>query len=234
MGSRYVGSNSRDNQGHQELDSASTRCTADALLGTTRPGSLLGLGSLASQFRAGTANMSTQRDTRIDEGANIPPIKVYPDKYEGQVVAITGAAQGIGEVTSKLFASQGATVIMIDLQKEKLDKVLTDIKSKPGKGEAAYRVCDISKEAEASALIDEVVKTFGKIDVLIQLAALYPFIPFVNHPTDMYKRIMEVNVDACFYLCRAVLPHMQKAGYGRLINTLREHCSCQTLGCLCM
>lgn len=158
-------------------------------------------------------------DTSVEHGANIPPIKVYPDKYEGQVVIITGAAQGIGEASPKLFASQGATVVMVDIQKDKLAAVLAQIEKQPGAGNSTYRVCDVSDESQATRLISEVISTFGKIDVLVQLAALYPFIPLVEHPTEQYRRIMGVNVDACFFLSPAVLPHMQNAGYGRLINT---------------
>ncbi len=151
-------------------------------------------------------------------GANIPPIKVYPDKYAGQVVFIDGAAQGIGEVTSKLFASQGATVVMVDIQEDKLKKVKAAIDSAGG-GKADYRICNVGDDTQVNVLIDEVVKTYGKIDVLIHFAAVYPFIPILGHSTEDYRRIMNVNMDACFFLARAVLPHMQKAGYGRIINT---------------
>ena len=150
-------------------------------------------------------------------GANIPPIKVYPDKYADQVILITGAAQGIGEVTSKLFASEAATVVMVDIQEEKLKKVKSDIEA--AKGKAVYRVCNIGNDTEVNGLIDEVVKTFGKLDVLVHLAAVYPFIPILGHSTEDYHRIINVNMDACFFLARAALPHMQKAGYGRIINT---------------
>lgn len=154
-----------------------------------------------------------------EAGANIPAIKVYPDKYANQVILITGAAQGIGEVTAKLFASEGATVVMIDIQEDKLKKVQAAIKEQNGTGEAVYRICNIGKDTEVNSLIEEVVATYGKIDVLVHLAAVYPFIPILGHSTEDYHRIMNVNMDACFFLTRAVLPHMQKAGYGRIINT---------------
>lgn len=153
----------------------------------------------------------------VETGSNIPPIKVYPDKYEGHVVVITGAAQGIGEATSKLFGSQGATVVLVDIQEDKLIRVKSEIEAAGGK--AAYRVCNIAEEDQATSLIDGLIATYGKIDVLIQLAALYPFIPLLDHPSKDFLQVMNVNVNACFYLTRAVLPHMKKAGYGRLINT---------------
>ncbi|KAJ9504461.1 hypothetical protein H2202_000517 [Exophiala xenobiotica] len=172
-------------------------------------------------------------DWEIEPGSHIPPIKVYPDKYAGQVVMITGAAQGIGEVVSKLCARQGATVIMVDLQEDKLQQVAAKIDAAQhdaevagssagkgnGKGKAEIRVCNAADEASVDSMVENVIRTHGKIDVLIQLAAVYPFIPIVGHPSDAFKKVMDVNVMACFYLTKAVLPHMQKAGYGRLINT---------------
>ncbi|OQV05071.1 hypothetical protein CLAIMM_09866 [Cladophialophora immunda] len=155
--------------------------------------------------------------------------RIYPDKYAGQVVMITGAAQGIGEVTSKLFARQGATVVMVDLQEDKLKQVAVEIEAgqydakaegpPAGKGKAEIRACNVADEASVDLMVDDVIRTHGKIDVLIQLAAVYPFIPIVGHSSDDFKRVMDVNVTACFYLTKAVLPHMQKTGYGRLINT---------------
>lgn len=150
-------------------------------------------------------------------GANVPPIKVYPDKYEGHVVVVTGSAQGIGETTARLFASQGATTVLLDLQEDKLKTVHADILNKGGK--VWYRVCNICDEKAVSVAVEEIITKFSKIDVLVNLAGIYPFIPLVGHPTEDYRRVMSLNVDACFFLIRAVLPHMQKAGYGRIINT---------------
>lgn len=150
-------------------------------------------------------------------GARIPPIKVYPDKYEGQVILITGAAQGIGEVTSKLFASEGATVVMVDIQHDKLTKVQSEIEAKGGKVD--IRICNVGDDKQVNMLIEDIISLYGTIHVLVHLAAVYPFIPILGHSTEDYHKIMNINMDACFFLTRAVLPHMQNAGYGRIINT---------------
>lgn len=147
----------------------------------------------------------------------VPQIKVYPDKFAGQVVLITGAAQGIGEVTSILFGSQGATVVLVDIQKEKLENVAKKVVEKGGK--ASIRICNVGSDTEVNDLIEGVIAEFGQIHVLVHFAAVYPFIPIIGHTTKDYRRIMNVNMDACFFLTRAVLPHMNKAGYGRIINT---------------
>ncbi|EXJ54690.1 hypothetical protein A1O7_10031 [Cladophialophora yegresii CBS 114405] len=68
-------------------------------------------------------------------------------------------------------------------------------------------------------MINEVVSTLGRIDVLVHIAGIYPFGPLPGQSAQEYKRVMSVNMDSAFYLTRAVLPHTQKAGYGRIINT---------------
>jgi len=150
-------------------------------------------------------------------GARVPPIKVYPDKFEGQVVMVTGAAQGIGEVTAKLFAAQGALVVLVDLNEKRLEEVSSTIESQGEK--SSFWVCNVGVRAEVDSLINEVASTFGKIDVLVHLAGIYPFKPILTYTAEDYHRIFNVNMESCFLLTRAVLPHMQKAGYGRIINT---------------
>jgi NAD(P)-dependent dehydrogenase (short-subunit alcohol dehydrogenase family) len=150
-------------------------------------------------------------------GARVPPIKVYPDKFKDQVVMVTGAAQGIGEVTAKLFAAQGASVVLVDINKEKLEEVSSTIASQGEK--SSFRVCNVGVEAEVDSLINDVALACGKIDVLVHLAGIYPFNPILTYTAEDYHRIFNVNMDSCFFLTRAVLPHMQKAGYGRIINT---------------
>jgi NAD(P)-dependent dehydrogenase (short-subunit alcohol dehydrogenase family) len=150
-------------------------------------------------------------------GANVPPVKVYPDKFNGQIVVVTGAAQGIGEVTAKLFAAQGASVVLVDINKERLEEVSSTIESQGEK--SSFRVCNVGVEAEVVSLINEVASTLGKIDVLAHLAGIYPFAPLLSSTADEYHRIFNVNMESTFFLTRAVLPHMQKAGYGRIINT---------------
>ena len=150
-------------------------------------------------------------------GANIPSIKLCPDKFEGQIVVVTGAAQGLGEVTAKLFAAQGATVVLVDLNREKLHEVSSEIDSEGKK--ISFRICNLGVEEEVNSLISEVVSTLGKIDVLVHVAGIYPFKPIVEYTVAEYHRVFNVNMESCFLLTRAVLPHMQKAGYGRIINT---------------
>lgn len=162
--------------------------------------------------------MTERPPVTTQPGANIPPIKKYADKFAGQVVMVTGSAQGIGQVTATMFATQGASIVLVDLNADKVQTVADDLTSK-GASRVAVRVCNLAIESEVTALIDDVISAFQKIDVLVHLAGIYPFKSIVAHTSTEYSHIMSVNMDSCFYLTRAVLPHMQRAGYGRIINT---------------
>lgn len=150
-------------------------------------------------------------------GANVPPIKMYKDKFEGQVVLVTGAAQGIGAVTATSFASQGASVVLVDVNETKLKAKAAELASEGG--EVIYRVCNLTDDTAVVQTIDDVVSTMGKIDVLVHLAGIYPFKPLLDVTTDEYRRIMNVNMDSTFFISKAVLPYMNNAGYGRIITT---------------
>ncbi|KAM0542632.1 hypothetical protein ACHAPJ_012711 [Fusarium lateritium] len=152
-----------------------------------------------------------------EKGASIPPIKTYPDKFSDQVVIVTGGAAGIGEVTGRLFAHQGAQVILLDIDDEKLKSVQHSIRQS---GELVdVRKCDVSNEQEVEAAITWVIKTYKKIDALVNIAGIYPFHSLLGFPTELYHRTMAINLNGSFFLTRSVLPHMQKAGYGRIIHT---------------
>lgn len=157
------------------------------------------------------------------KGAHIPPIKTYPDKFAGHVILVTGAAQGIGKATATMFATQGATVVLVDIDAAGLvalsEELVALTTAKGIEASITHKVCDVTQERAVDTVINEVVAAQGKIDVLVHLAGIYPFIPVLDVKSKDYARIMSVNMESCFYLTRAVLPFMQNAGYGRIINT---------------
>ena len=130
---------------------------------------------------------------------------------------ITGAAQGIGEKTAKFFAAQGATVVLVDLNKERLRLVASKVEALGGK--SLIKICNVVREQDVDQMVRDVISKLERIDILIHLAGIYPFIPILSHPTADYLSVLRVSMDGCFFLTRAALPHMNKAGYGRIINT---------------
>jgi NAD(P)-dependent dehydrogenase (short-subunit alcohol dehydrogenase family) len=150
-------------------------------------------------------------------GANIPVVKKYPDKFAGQVVLVTAAASGIGKVTAHMFAAQGASLVLVDVDNSKLKEVAEELEAEGGN--VMCRICNLAIETEVDAMIRDVMRRIKKIDVLVHLAGIYPVKAITEHSAVEYGRVMSVNMDSCFYLTRAILPHMREAGYGRIINT---------------
>ncbi|KEF53376.1 uncharacterized protein A1O9_10351 [Exophiala aquamarina CBS 119918] len=153
-------------------------------------------------------------------GSKRPQTIIDPRKFSSQVAVITGAAQGIGEVVAALFADQGASVVLLDINTAKLQQVEKTLLSNGGI--VAHRVCDITSETLVHHTIDEIVRTFGRIDILAHLAGIYPAKPLLDVTSTEYRRIFQVNMESCFFLTQAVLPHMKRRGYGRIINTASQ------------
>lgn len=133
-------------------------------------------------------------------------------KLKNRIAIVTGAAQGIGHAIAEKLSAEGATVIVADANGE-------------GAAEAADRISgatgmeiDISDEAQVKNMVDDTVNRFGKLDILINNAAIVPFTPWDEIDFTEWRRIMAVNLDGTFLCCRAASDQMRKAGYGRIVN----------------
>lgn len=138
-------------------------------------------------------------------------------QFQNRVALITGAAVGIGRATALLLAERGASVVLLDRDLEGLKRVKAEI----GKddGEVLVYECDISDEARVYAVAEEAIAHFGKIDILVNNAAIWRcWSSFLETGTDEWKRYIDINVLGTVYATRAVLPSMLKEGYGRIIN----------------
>jgi pyridoxal 4-dehydrogenase len=132
-------------------------------------------------------------------------------KLDGRVAIVTGAGQGIGRAIAEKLGQEGATVVAADVNSETAGQTAADV------GGLAYPV-DVSSEAQVTGLIGAVHDRYGRIDVLVNNAAIVPFLPWEELDFEQWRRIMSVNLDGVFLTCRAVYPHMKAAGYGRIIN----------------
>jgi len=123
-----------------------------------------------------------------------PSIVLNPQKFKGQVAVVTGSAQGIGQVVATLFAEQGASVVLVDLNKEKLEQVEQALVAK---GLAAsHRVCDLTSESHVHETINKIVQTLGKIEILAHIAGIYPAKPLLDVSAAEYRKIFQVNMDS--------------------------------------
>lgn len=139
-------------------------------------------------------------------------------RLANKTALITGAASGFGRATSILFAREGASVVVVDLD-SKGGRETVEAITKSG-GKAIYVEADVSKAADVEKMIKTCVDTFGKIDILFNNAG----VPLMPTPTDeldegLWDRIMDVNVKGIFLGAKYAIPFMKKQGGGVIINT---------------
>jgi NADP-dependent 3-hydroxy acid dehydrogenase YdfG len=137
-------------------------------------------------------------------------------QLSNKVALITGASSGIGEATARRLAEQGATVILVARRKDRLDKLVKEIKKAGGKAEAIE--ADLQKDSVAPKLIERVIKDYGRIDILVNNAGVMLLGPVINAPLEEWENMISLNVLSLMRLTHAALPHMQKAKSGHIIN----------------
>lgn len=133
---------------------------------------------------------------------------------QGKVGVVTGGASGIGEAVARSFADAGATVVVVDLDREAAGKIAADIS-----GEAEADVADVSDAEAMSALIDGVMERHGRLDVAVNNAGIGgPVAPVGEYPIDGWRKVLSVNLDGVFYSMRYEIPAMLQSGGGSIVN----------------
>ena len=129
-------------------------------------------------------------------------------KLDDRVAIVTGAGQGIGKAIADKLAEEGATVVVADVQ---------GAEAAAPEGGRGLEV-DISKEDDVKRMVDETVGAYGKLDILVNNAAIVPFTAWDDVDFAEWRRIMAVNLDGTFLACHYGHKPMREAGYGRIIN----------------
>ena len=136
-------------------------------------------------------------------------------RLENKVALVTGSGAGIGEATAKRFAEEGARVVVTDIDRESAERVAREISEAGGQAIARYQ--DVSEEAAWDALIDEVVDTWGKLDVLVNNAGIVIQGTVEEATLDDWRKTQAVNMEGVFMGCRAAIRVMKENG-GSIIN----------------
>ena len=137
---------------------------------------------------------------------------------EGKVAIVTGAASGIGRATALLFADEGASVMVADIFEEGGRKTAEMISQKHGREKSSFVKTDVGLEDEVKTMVDSTIEKFGKLDVLFNNAGIYEWIPVEETPTEMWDRIIDVNLKGPFLGTRYAVPHLKKTR-GVIVNT---------------
>lgn len=137
--------------------------------------------------------------------------------FLNKTALITGAAVGIGRAVALNFAKEGAKVVAVDLNEEKLASLKKEIENIGG--EILTLVCDVSDEDAVNKSFAAVKKRFGKVDILINNAALWrDKSSFLETSNEKWENYLKINVMGVVYWTKAVLPDMIDAKYGRIVN----------------
>lgn len=139
-------------------------------------------------------------------------------RLEGKVALITGAGSGIGKLTAKLFASEGAKVVISDVVDDAGRATVEEIPADGG--EAAFVHADVSKASDAEAMVRFAVDTFGGLHVLMNNAGIFhPQDDSVtNTPDDVWEKTIAINLKGVFLGCKFGIPAMLESGGGSIIN----------------
>lgn len=136
--------------------------------------------------------------------------------FKDKVTVVTGASQGIGETIARDFAAEGAVVVLVDIQKEKLEAVASSIKAAGGR--ASVREANVAAFAQAEAAAASVVQEFGKIDHLINNAGITRDNLLLRMREEEWDAVVAVNLKGIFNFTKAVLRSMLSARSGRIVS----------------
>jgi NAD(P)-dependent dehydrogenase (short-subunit alcohol dehydrogenase family) len=139
--------------------------------------------------------------------------------FTGKVAFVTGAAGGIGRATALAFAREGASVVVADVSKDRIDETAALVKKGGGKAHAVK--CDVTQEAEIKNALDETIKVFGRLDLAFNNAGVEEqnSDPTAEETIEEWDRVINVNLRGVFLCMKYELQLMLKQGGGSIVNT---------------
>jgi len=136
-------------------------------------------------------------------------------KLNNRIAIVTGAATGIGFATARLFLEEGATVALCDINEERVAKAAEELASL---GTVRAFGVDIAKRESCAALAEQVLKAFGRVDVLVNNAGITADAQFYKMADEQWDRVIGVNLNGAYNMSKAVVAAMMERKYGRIVN----------------
>lgn len=158
---------------------------------------------VAASKRTNTLPTSMEKENHMD--------------LENRIAIVTGGAQGIGRGTVERFVEAGASgVVMADVQIKKAEAAAQEIMAKHG-GRIIALETDVASESNVEATVRATIERFGRVDILVNNASLFPNVTWDKVTLESWNRILAVNLTGMFLCSKAVLPSMQAQKYGRIV-----------------
>ncbi len=138
---------------------------------------------------------------------------------QGRVALVTGAAgDGIGKVTARRLAQDGAAVVVTDIHERRTKETVEALRADFGEQAIVGYSLDVADRDRADRVLREVADTLGPVDILINNAAENELAPISEYRLEDWQRGIDVNLTGCFHLIRATLPAMMERGWGSIVN----------------
>ena len=140
------------------------------------------------------------------------------ERFENQVAIVAGGARGIGKGVAKRLASEGATVVILDVLQKELDATVKELTRNGLK--VSGEIVDVTSEKEIQALVQKVVAANGRLDVMINCAGIVgeTNVKIGDYTTDIFDKVIAINLRGAFLLTKHAIAPMLKAGYGRILH----------------
>ena len=141
-------------------------------------------------------------------------------RHQGKVAVVTGASSGMGQEFALRLAKEGANLVLASRH----PAIETQTMIEEAAGKVIAKPCDVTSQLDVLALADATKSEFGRCDVLINNAGIYPFQPFNQMSFDDWRKVLSVNLDSLFLTCKAFVPMMKQNNWGRIINVSSSSC----------
>ncbi|QMU72805.1 SDR family NAD(P)-dependent oxidoreductase [Streptacidiphilus sp. P02-A3a] len=140
-------------------------------------------------------------------------------KLDGRTILVTGAARGQGEQEARLFAAEGAQVLLADILDDRGEALAKELTEHHGPDRVRYQHLDVGDEDDWVAAVEAALSAFGKLDGLVNNAGILRFNELVSTPLEEFLLVVRVNQVGCFLGMRAAAPAIEAAGGGTVVNT---------------
>jgi NAD(P)-dependent dehydrogenase (short-subunit alcohol dehydrogenase family) len=150
-------------------------------------------------------------------------------RLNGKIAVITGAGRGIGEAIARAFVREGARVVIAERDATTGQAVAASLAGEDAR--AIFAPCDVADPASASAAVADALTQFGRIDILVNNAAVNVFHAPLETNADEWRRCLAVNLDGAWHMAKAALPAMLASGGGSIVNIASTHAFSVIRGC---
>jgi NAD(P)-dependent dehydrogenase (short-subunit alcohol dehydrogenase family) len=141
--------------------------------------------------------------------------RFVPDRFRNQIALVVGGAQGIGKAIAVRLAREGAHLVIGDVDRAMMDRTAREISQEGGSIRAI--LCDVNKRVHINRVVAQIIRWHARIDVMVYVAGVVRGLPFEKTEEKDWDYVLDVNLKGAFLAARAVVPHMIKQRYGKLV-----------------